>query len=140
MASEIYFDDSHGGQEKLPSLEWLKDKVFNADDAFWVGSMGMCSLSYLVDGSFKSGIDLIGREDFGFMIDHNYLNELVESLRFGERTGEVVEAYKGGNPNLYFKEYFVPKEIAWQAIEYFLETGERDPSLTWESAELVESA
>ena len=138
MRNEIYFGDSMGGSELLTNAGWLKDKVFNGDDLFWEGATGMCALSYLVNGEFRSGIDLIGRQNYGFMIDHNFSDELIKSLRYGEHTGETIEAIKGGEPNLYFKEYFVPKEIAWQAIEYFLKTGERNPSLTWEIARLVE--
>lgn len=70
---------------------------------------------------------------------YNYSDELIQSLRYGELTNETVEAVIGGNPDLYFREYFVPKEIAWQAIEYFLKTGERDLNLIWEAAKIVET-
>lgn len=139
MASKIYFDDSMGRQEELTDFDWLKDKVFKGDDLFWEGTTGVCGLSFN-NGKVRASLFLVGRETYGFMSYHRYQGELVKSLRFGEHTGETVEVETGGNPDLYFKEYFVPKEIAWQAIEYFLKTGERDPSLTWEIAELVETA
>ncbi len=139
MASRIYFDDSIGGQELLTDFNWLKDKVFNGKNDFWEGATGMCGLSY-GDGKVAGSLTLIGREYYGFMINHRYqrINERSLSLKFGEHSGETIEAETGGNPDLYFKEYFVPKEIAWQAVEYFLRTGERDPSLIWEIAEIVE--
>jgi hypothetical protein len=141
VAIKISFDDSFGGREELKDSNWLKDKVFNEGNDFWEGASGQTALSYR-DSNISSSMFLIGRETHGFMVDHRYskVNERTYSLKFDEHTGETIEAYTGGNPDLYFKEYFVPKEIAWQAIEYFLETGERDPSLTWEIAELVETA
>lgn len=69
MASKIYFDDSMSGQNELLSFEWLKEKVFNGDDLLWEGATGICSLSYLTDGEFKIGMNLIGCEDYGFMVD-----------------------------------------------------------------------
>lgn len=138
MAVKITFDDSFGGQETLTDFKWLKGKVFDGDDSFWEGATGQTALSY---GNGKVGASLIltGREKYGFMVDHRYSGERTQSLRYGEHTGEMVEAAIGGNPDFYFKEYFAPKEVAWQAIEYFLKTGERDPSLTWEIAEIPET-
>jgi hypothetical protein len=138
MKSKTYFYNSMGTNKELTDFNWLKNKVFSGDDLFWEGATGSCGLSY--EGEEITGsLTIIGRESHGFMVDHNFPNELIQSLRYGEHTGETIEAETGGNPDLYFKEYFVPKEIAWQAIEYFLKTGERDPSLTWEIAELVET-
>ncbi len=137
--AEVYFFDSMGMNEPIESVEWLKHRVFKGNDLFWEGATGTCGLSFRVNSISKAFITLIGRENKGFMIDHLKSNEeQTKSLRYGEHTGETIEAETGGNPDLYFKEYFVPKEMAWQAIEYFLKTGERDPSLIWEIAEIVE--
>jgi hypothetical protein len=135
---EIYFSDSLGNREKLASLGWLKARVLNGSDEFWEGATGDCGLSYAQSGVTTSSLGLVGRTAYGFMLDHSYAeaNERTHTLRHGEHTGETVEAAIGGNPNLYYREHFVPKEIAWEAIEYFLKTGDRKPDLTWEIAEM----
>jgi hypothetical protein len=139
MAPKINFYDSMGGEEALPSVEWLKDKVFNGDDGFWEGATGETALSY-GNGKVGASLYLIGREKYGFMVQHKYKGdkERRHTLRFGEHKGETVTAAVGGNPGSYYREYFVPKEVAWQAIEHLLKTGERKPDLTWEIAEYPE--
>jgi hypothetical protein len=138
MEVEIIFDDSMSQQEKLESDEWLKNKVFNGGDEFWEGLTGSCALSFMSE-KIKSSIGLIGRESFGFMLDYSSVNtERTLSLRYGEHTGETVTAEIGGNPDPYFKEYCMPKEVAWEVIEYFLKTGEQHPTYIWESAEMPE--
>jgi hypothetical protein len=131
MEAKIIFDDSMSQQSELESIEWLKDKVFNGDDVFWEGLTGSCALSF-DDKKVISSLMLIGREEFGFMINHRYSqnNERTVSLRYGEHTGETVIAEIGGNPDHYFKEYCMSKEIAWEVINYFLKTGERHPKYT----------
>lgn len=138
--AEIIFFDSMGTNEKLPSAEWLKDKVFNGGDSFWEGATGECAISFAND-LIAGTMILIGRENNGFLISHRYSqnDELFQTLRSGDHTGETVEAETGGNLDLYFKEYFVPKKIAWQAIEHFIKTGERHPNLIWETAEIVQT-
>lgn len=137
MTDEIVFFDSMGSNGKLPSVEWLKDKVFNGSDDFWKGATGECALSY-TDESMAATMGLIGREKHGFMIYHRFSgnDELYQSLRYGKHSGKTVEVEKSENSDLYFKEYFVPKDIAWQVIEYFLRTGGRDSGVIWEVAKI----
>jgi len=139
VANEIIFFDSMGSNEKLPSVEWLKDNVFNGGDDFWKGATGECTLSY-TDELMTATMGLVRRDKHGFMIYHRFSrnDELYQSLRYGKHSGETVEAETGGNNDLYFKEYFVPKDIAWQAIEYFLRTGGRDSGLIWEVPRMPE--
>ena len=134
--SEIYFSDSFGGKEPLTNFEWLKERIFNGDDNFWEGVTGDCGLNYS-DGWTSSALALIGREKFGFMLEYSNFetNENAYTLRGDECGQQIVEVETAGEPKNYYKKYFVPKEVAWQAIKYFLTMGERDPSLTWEVAD-----
>ncbi len=138
--TEIYFSDSMGSRERLTSIDWLKERILNGDDEFWEGATGDCGLSYTQNVVTVASLGLVGRSASGFMLDHSYSgdNERTHTLCYGEHTGETVEASIGGNPNLYYREHFVPKEIAWEAIEYFLQTGDRKPDLMWEIAEMPE--
>jgi hypothetical protein len=138
--AQIHFFNSAGTNNELTDFEWLKDKVFNGVDEFWEGATGDCALGFADNKDYGSTMTLIGREEFGFMIDHRYSrnDELIQSLRYGKHTGETVTAEIGGNPDPYFKEYCMPKETAWEVIEYFLKTGGRCPKYVWEIAEMPE--
>ena len=105
MENKVVFFDSMGRNEELRSAEWFKDKVFNAPDDFWKGETGECALSYK-NTTISATMGLVGRENAGFMAYHRYStnNDLFKSLRYGEHTGETVEAEIGGNPDLYYKE------------------------------------
>lgn len=134
--AEIYFSDSFGRKERVTDFDWLKDKVFNEDDSFWEGATGDCGLNYS-DSSVISALALVGREKIGFMIEHNRVGTEAQTytLQTIADESEIVEVEIGGESKNYYKKYFAPKETAWQAIKYFLVTGERDPSLYWEKAE-----
>jgi hypothetical protein len=136
MEAKIIFDDSMSQQSELESIEWLKDKVFNGDDVFWEGLTGNCALSYIKSDIGFAWLDIIGREEFGFMINHNFVDEKRQYVRYGEENSkETVIAETGGEPTTYYKKYCMPKETAWEVIEYFLKTGGRCPKYFWEVAD-----
>ena len=134
--ADIIFIDPMGDDHKNPDPDWLKELIFNRGDDFWdVGSQD-AALDFDERDYPKAHVHLKGLED-SFMIKHKYRgdNERLHSLRFGEHAGETVEASIGGQPQLYYREYFVPKEVAWEAVDYFLRTGDRKPDLRWEIAQ-----
>jgi len=137
---KITFVDAFGNWHEDPDPAWLKDLVFNKSDDFWEGATGDASLSYDQDSVPKSGMTLVGRAQHGFMIDHNYNDgEPTCSLVAGQHTGDIVEVFIGGEPTRFWREYFVPKDMAWKAIEYFLESGDRNQRLVWEETRMPEA-
>jgi hypothetical protein len=135
---EVVFMDTMNNLYKNPTLAEMREFIFQQGDDFWEIGSGSASLYSYKNGEKSSYLYLKGLEEYGFMVDFsvNDSNAPMFSLRHGEHTGETVEATIGGNPNLYYREHFVPKEMAWEAIEYFLKTGDRKPDLTWEIAEM----
>jgi hypothetical protein len=136
--NEVVFLDTMNDSYRNPTLETMRGFIFEQGDDFWDMGSGSGAIEFYQNNEEISFIHLKGLEEYGFMIDHKFIGDKkgYVSLRHGEHTGETVEATIGGNPNLYYREHFVPKEMAWEAIEYFLKTGDRKPDLTWEIAEM----
>jgi len=123
-----------------PSAEIVKETVFERSDEIWKAGYPEILIDFFENGSDdeKSFMIINGHEKFGFRIEHKYndIKEKTLTLTFGEHNGETIESMNpAGESANYFREYFVPKEIAWQAIEYFLKNGERDSQLNWEKAQ-----
>jgi len=136
---KITFTDAFGDWHEDPDPGWLRDLVFNRGDEFWEGASGDASISYDEDSVPKSGMTLVGRQQHGFLVDHSYSRgDLTRSLVGGPHTGDIVEVFIGGEPTRFWREYFVPKDVAWKAIEYFLQSGDRNPSLAWEETRMPE--
>lgn len=139
----VFFQDPGGDHFGNASVDELREFIFNGGDDFWNVGSGQGGLDFFeneVDKREKSTLFIKRLEDFGFMIGHrfNRSNENIYTLTALPHTGETVEAAIGGEPNLFYREYFVPRETAWRAIEYFMRTGDRLPELNWEIAALPE--
>jgi hypothetical protein len=140
MKKIVFTEPVESGEIENPNIEWLKNLIFNKGDDFWDVGAEQGGVNFFENDSdewAKCYLSLKGLEKYGFMIDY-VIDHEYHTLKFGERTGETVEASIGGNPHLYYREYFVTREMAWEAIEYFMEKGEMKPSLKWEIAEMPE--
>jgi hypothetical protein len=148
MAKILYqYAEADWGEYELEmpgDLDWVKNAVFERGDEFWNGSNGGSAFLYWVDetpehtdpwsDSFivPAELKIIAREEFGFIV---FCNEVVRVgpivLTTGAQSEEFIAPEVGGAEYELFREYCVTKETAWQAIEYFLKTGKRDPDLEW---------
>lgn len=137
---KVLFDSPLGDGEENPDSQWLKKLMFARGNDFWDVGSGQAALNYYHDEEQTAYLHLKGLEECGFMLDHRYKDrdDRIHTLRFSDHTGETVTAVIGGNPAEYYREYFVPRETAWEAIEYFLQTGKRKANLRWEIAEMPE--
>lgn len=118
----------------------VKKAVFEKGDDFWEGSGGACTI-YVEKEGVKGGakMNIVAREEFGFIIslrlagqDHSMM------LSTGVKDDHIVYPEVSGELDPNFREYCVSKETAWQAIDYFMKTGERNPSLIWTRQRVAE--
>ena len=138
---KVTYSDPMGDLDKNLKPEKLRELVFQQNDNYWQTGCAEATLRVFEDEEKLATVYLSGIKQHGFKVEHKYEdnNERTYILKVGEHTGKTVEMMNpAGEDGFYFREYFAPKEIAWQAINYFLKTGERDPSLTWEIAQFVE--
>lgn len=135
----VVFTDGMGSEHVNPTDQWLRDRVFNGDDAFWEGSSGDALLLFEESDGPKASINIVGRNRYGFKLSHGLTHEHdTYMLVHGNKGAEVATVFVGGNPIKFWRYSFVPKELAWEAIEYFLRTGDRKNGLSWEREDAPE--
>ncbi|NJM52286.1 MAG: hypothetical protein HC846_02155 [Blastocatellia bacterium] len=119
--------------ENNPSIEELKELIFDVPDSEWANGTGISLFTYSDDNVVKSKITLYGSKGFGFLVQYEKLSPQKSCLFLieGKHNGETTYIYSGGDAHLCYKEYLVPKEMVWKALEYFFVTGEMLESLNW---------
>ena len=132
--AKIIFRDPTGEWHEDPDVSWIKRAVTSLGSEFWETGSGEAAIDFYEDERRSAVLYLKAREKYGFVVDYDRegSDEGYFVLRNGDHTGETVEAVVGGDQVSYWREHFVPPEIAWQAVEHFLQTGERNHALTWE--------
>lgn len=114
----------------------IREMILNIPDRQWMNGTGVSVFTYYSDDIPKSKIAVYGSNGCGFSLIFQKIgnisnNQKTFNLVNGLTSEETCRSASGGNIFLAFKEYFVPKETAWQVIEYFLETGEMLEGLNW---------
>jgi hypothetical protein len=131
----ITFIAPDGVDRIAPSPEELRELVLNRGDDYWQADAGDAAIWYDREDGSRSRLILVEDERHGFFLlyeapdgDGGYLCPVEE-----QATDETVTVYTGGEPMEVEARRFVSKEKAWEAVEYFLQTGEANPKLNWEA-------
>ncbi len=61
-----------------------------------------------------------------------------QGIDWAIRHGDGEQLYEIHEGTYAYERNFMPEAIAIQALDYFLKTGDRDPSLSWESFEFYD--
>lgn len=131
MKKNIVAELSLGETFENPNPMEIKKLLFNYSDKDWTGGSGDSVFTCYENDLRKSKISLLGSYGEGFAISFKKNEGEYSYLISGNDTGEVVKSAVGGNQFKAYKKYFVSKETAWQALEYFFATGERLENLNW---------
>jgi hypothetical protein len=112
-----------------PDLEWLRDRVLNGGTDYW-------------DGTVQTGIKFLGpsrnaqlvithHAPDGFCLEHADVDHVgfVSLGRAGDNS--VVTVYIGGEPLALPGSWFVPVDLAWEAIRQFSIDGTRTERIHW---------
>ena len=129
----IEFHSTFGDYLTNPEPQTVKDLFLNRSLEEWAGGRGDTMIDY-EDDAHSSSLTIIVHPKYGFGILYNAEGESDLMLTQGKRTGEV--AHLALDDAYVFREQLVPKETAWQAVEYFMQTGERLKSLDWQKYEV----
>ena len=124
---KIEFESTFGDHLTNPKSEVIKDLIFNHTLEEWEGGSGDSMMHYENDSNSAS-LSISAHKDYGFLILYSNLNER-NVVTEGNHSGEIVTF--ADNYTQSFREQLVSREIAWQAIEYFMETGKQLDSLNW---------
>jgi hypothetical protein len=133
---KVIFDDTESDKMELETAEdfaLVKKAVLERGDEFWDGEEGSCGISYIADGvEGAARLNIIAREEFGLILTYFPAGETpAVLLSTGVKDDRIVNPIVGGDYYPHFREYCVSRKIAWQAIEHFMKTGEKDPTLIW---------
>lgn len=114
-----------------PDLNALKMLVLSPDGPGW--QFSEAGIDYFLEDGRRHHLLVLGHPEFGYYLQFLGPNGCFGPddiwLSLGDRTrlGEVVcpddcEASVG---------LFIPRELAWQAIQFFCTTGARSPMIEW---------
>ena len=133
---KIVFYSSMLDIHENPDPEWLKKLVFERGESFWSIGSGTAAIHFEEDGKKKAELWIMFSKKHGFIVKYSLPGPegLLTLVTTKERSGKTGKAHLGGQMDAYYIENFVPRETAWEAIEYFLETGEMKPSLIWDDS------
>ena len=125
------FDENN---ENLTS-QMVKDIFFKRTLAEWEDSNSGSSISY-EDSEISSQITIFAHSEYGLMLifdDGNAKTQVLVENITNTKVVTFTESYTSC-----FRFQLVSKVTAWQAIEYFMQTGERNPNLQWKDYEVPE--
>ncbi len=128
--TKVFFNGPEGDVLLITDMSALKRDVIDNFDTFWMLGSGDGYIEYFVEdkkistlmlgpnieyGLYLHYIDEVDRLDLLSLHDKNNLNEVAE-------TADEIYASIG---------LFLPKEEAWEGIQFFVETGKPLESIKW---------
>ncbi len=130
MISFSFFSPPDGKIFKNPDLGFLKTLILYAESLYWNSGAGQANIDIETDGKTRHLI-LTFDVNFGFMLEFHILGEPI-FVSLGDGTfDESTTVYIGGVPEEFPSKFFITREEAWEAVEYFCETGELCDEITW---------
>lgn len=119
-------------QDNLISEEELKNLILSVPDTKWADGTGVSTFTFFDKSTAKSKITLYASKGSGFLLQYE---ELLKRTCFflvqDEPTTETDYVYSGGNGQLCYKDYLVSDQVVWEAVKYFIETGNMLEKLKW---------
>jgi hypothetical protein len=138
---EVVFMDPMNDSYQNPTLVEMERFIFDKGDEFWQVGCAEASLHFSTDLARKSILILAGTTKHGFIVKHEFSgsDSLMYVLVNEAKTDEIVSMVNSaGSVAPFYRRYFAEKEVVWEAVKYFMETGDRNPLLSWEVAEVIE--
>ena len=113
-----------------PSLNQLVELVLHEGSMYWNSGCGAAELIFYSEGE-RTSLELIFERQAGFYI----LFKDEDGKRFMAKSqgnpSQVFTPYVGGEPMPIPGVFFVPRQLAAIAVEYFHQTGKPTPQITW---------
>ena len=130
----ITLQEPNGNEVQEPSLDYLRDRVLDADLAYWDGPAGGAGL-FNRDSHRNAHLLLIVQAE-GCLVTHRDLatrkDLFLTSPTAADQTVERVEVWDGQNELSIAPRFLVPREDAWAAVTAFVQTAAPSPELHWE--------
>ena len=130
MASRTIFRSPEGNDYEITDLIALKKEVIDDFDNYWMQGSGDGYIEYYIDDKLVSLLMLGPNIEYGLYLHYVDLVDNVDllSLYDKSRLDEVAETADEIYASIGL---FLPKERAWEGIQYFVETGKLLSSIMW---------
>lgn len=98
---------------------------------YWFSNTNDTEIQYFEDNELMSGLTIGVNQTYGIYLKYVNLNQLEEKLSLYDES-KLNEVVDGANCELWASTgLFLPKELAWEVIKEFLETGKASDKIKW---------
>jgi hypothetical protein len=115
------------------STEVQVDLASPGSDDVLAGLAKLAGRNELELTSAQAWLEVAGGPDRFFVAYSRQEEGAIWQMRGDGRAGDVAEFMVGGQPTTLPSEYLVPLDVATAAVQYFLATDERLPTVEWDS-------
>lgn len=123
------FYPPRGKAIKNIDLSQMKAYIIDEFENYWFNSTSDVSIQYFLNGKHVSDMIIGTNIKYGIFIHYISITEEKLSLYDSTKLTEVVD---GANCELWVSTgLFLPKELAWEVIKEFLETGKASDKIKW---------
>ena len=127
----------NGDNTDIDDIEKFKEEIIDDFSNYWMQGSGDGFIKFYDENEYNIATLMIGPNIQAGIYLH-YIDELQKkdllSLYNADELNEVLETAE----EIYAsKGLFLPIDIAWQAIQYFIETGLPSPIVNWVTPEII---
>jgi hypothetical protein len=125
-----FFSPPNGDFLTSPDMAWLKHLVLKEGPDYWNAGAGQAAI-WFGKGKRRPELDLTFDKSFGFSLQHIDAKSVhYVSLGKGD-FAHAVTVYVCGDPLVLPSAFFIPRRLAWIAVEEFCRTGLRSANIRW---------
>lgn len=123
------FYPPRGKSIKNIDLFQMKTYIIDEFENYWFNSTSDASIQYFKDDKHIADVIIGTNIEYGVFIHYIIIKEEKVSLYDETKLNEVVD---GANCELWASiGLFLPKELAWEVVKEFLETGKASDKIKW---------
>ncbi len=112
-------------------IELMHKYIIDDFENYWFSDTNDTEIQYFEDNELISGLTIGANEVYGIYLKYVNLNTSEEKLSLYDET-KLNEVVDGANCELWASTgLFLPKELAWEVIKEFLETGKASDKIKW---------
>lgn len=105
--------------------------VLDAGSEYWGSGSGQGWLRFTGDTEKRTQLLLSFNSNHGFFLEYVDSDKMRSVSHGSGNFQKKVVVYLGGDPRVVPEKFFVPREVAWEAVKEFCSTGKRSEKATW---------
>lgn len=125
------FYPPRGKAIKNIDLFQMKTYIIDEFENYWFSNTNDTEIQYFENNELMSGLTIGVNQTYGIYLKYVNLNTFEEKLSLYDES-KLNEIVDGANCELWASTgLFLPKELAWEVIKEFLETGKASDKIKW---------